>query len=40
MSTEYPDNNPKTQFGVAKLPLEFIPPVGIGHVGLLSSTGR
>lgn len=28
-SNEYPDNNPKTQFGAKKLPLELVPPSAV-----------
>src|ERR1700679_1288225 len=28
-STSYPDNNPKTQFGLAKTPMHVVPPAAI-----------
>jgi hypothetical protein len=29
MSKGYPDNNPKTQFGIAKTPMHLVPPAAI-----------
>lgn len=35
----YPDNNPKTAIGVSKVPLHFIPPVALVHLGLAMEDG-
>lgn len=31
-TTGYPDDNPKTQFGVSKVPLHLVPPIAIGEM--------
>lgn len=35
----YPDNNPKTAIGLAKPPLNFVPPVALIHLGLAMENG-
>ena len=35
----YPDNNPKTAVGVSKVPMHFIPPVALVHLGLAMEDG-
>jgi Domain of unknown function (DUF5664) len=35
----YPDNNPKTAFGVKKLPLHLVPPSAIAHLARAFSDG-
>jgi hypothetical protein len=35
----YPDNNPKTAIGVSKVPLHYIPPVALVHLGLAMEDG-
>ena len=35
----YPDNNPKTAFGVKKLPLHLVPPSAVGHLARAFSDG-
>ena len=35
----YPDDNPKTQFGVKKVPLHLVPPVAIQHEAMAFALG-
>ena len=39
MSSGYPDDNPKTQFGMTKVPMHLVPPVAIGHMALAFGNG-
>lgn len=35
----YPDDNPKTAFGVAKVPLHLVPPIAIANISLAFDNG-
>ena len=35
----YPDDNPKTQFGLAKVPMHLVPPVAIAHLARAFENG-
>lgn len=39
MDEGYPDNNPKTQFGVKKVPLHLVPPSAIAAMSMAFSDG-
>lgn len=38
-TTAYPDDNPKTAFGVAKVPLHLVPPIAIANIALAFDNG-
>lgn len=39
MSEGYPDDNPKTAFGLSKIPMHLVPPVAVGAMALAFENG-
>jgi hypothetical protein len=35
----YPDDNPKTQFGLKKVPIHLVPPIAVAHLALAFENG-
>lgn len=39
MTDAYPDDNPKTAFGVAKVPMHLVPPIAVAQMSLAFDNG-